>query len=115
MAWQTQILDEIEELDTREVPHGLYGIREAHAIAGRLPTLAYLFTAPGATNLCQTVGVQKGRPRDRFADYISFNASSEERVTLQILDFATTKIRKFGDVYRLDEHGKKPAPNPIGI
>jgi hypothetical protein len=112
MAWQTQILDEIEELDKRELPHGVYGIREAHAIAGRLPTLAYLFTAPGTTNFCQTVDVQKGRPRDRFADYISINASGEERVTLQILDFATTKVRQFGDVYRLDEHDKKPATEP---
>ena len=109
--WQILILDALEALDRREEPHGLYGIRQAHSSKGRLPKLAHLFSSPGKTDILRCNGLRGIQTRFGASD-IWFTTGSGECVVLQVLDYATTKVRHYGSAYRLDEHHSKEASEP---
>src|SRR6266446_6140063 len=99
--WPTSMLDALEALDGQEKPHGLYGIRQAHSQKGRLPTLAHLLSSFGKASKFRPAGVRG--IRNRFgSDAIGFCTEAGECVALQVLDYATTKVRHYGSVYRLD-------------
>lgn len=106
-TWPFRLLDQLELLDTQESPHGLYGIRRAYAPEGPLPTAAHVLGSPRMVGLLQWCRFS-GRSPKPGSEVISFTAGSEE-VSLQILDYATTKVRHFGSAFRLD---KRPARQP---
>ena len=110
-CWQILILNALEVLDRAEAPHGLYGMRQAHSIKGRLPKLAHLLSSPGKTNILRCSGLQG--IQSRFgSDDVRFSAEGGECVSLQVLDCATTKVRHYGSVYRLDEQRTKEPKEP---
>jgi hypothetical protein len=110
MQWQKHILDALESLDRSEGPHGLYGIRQAHAVNGRIPKLAHLLSS-GETSIFKANELRSIQSRFR-TDHLSFFSRYEnEHVVLTARDFATTKVRKFGSEYRVDDHQRKSATN----
>jgi hypothetical protein len=109
-SWPTHLLDQLELLDTKEAPHGLYGIRRAYVPEGRLPSAAHVLGAPGKADLLRKCGFS-GRSSDQWSDTLSFSTGAE-RVSLQILDYATTKIRHFGSAFRLDKRHTKQSTEP---
>lgn len=106
-TWPIRFLDQLELVDTQEAPHGLYGIRQAYAPEGRLPSTAHVLGAPRMVGLLQKCGFSGGYTKPG-SDELSFTVDGEE-VSLQILDYATTKVRHFGSAFRLDKHpGRQP-------
>jgi hypothetical protein len=110
-CWQNRLLDSLEALDLQERPHGLYGLRQAYAVQGRLPTLAHLFGSKGKTNVLRRSGLEGIQSRFGSHD-LWFNAEDGEGIILRVLDWATTKVRHYGSAYRLDEHHGKPPRTP---
>jgi hypothetical protein len=108
--WQKVVLDGLEALDGLESPHGLYGLCEAHSVEGRRPSLAHLLVASGKTSVLRQAGFQD--LHSRFgSEKLRFRTEDGDGVALQVLDYATTKVRHYGSAYRLDtHHGKVPAP-----
>ena len=108
LCWQKPLLDGLEALDRQEGPHGVYGIRQAYSAKERLPSLAHLFSSSGQTNVLRPIGLQG--IQSRFgSDDLRFSAEGGECVSLQVLDWATTKVRHYGSTYRMDgHHGKEP-------
>jgi hypothetical protein len=106
MSWQKQILDALESLDRAEGPHGLYGIRQAHAVNGRLPKFAHLLSA-GKTSIFKSNDFQFTQSRFRSDDLWFYTGN--EHVVLTVRDFATTKVRQFGSEFRVDDHERKSA------
>jgi hypothetical protein len=106
--WQIAILDALEALDRKEEPHGLYGVRQAYSTGGRLPKLAHLLSSPGRTDILRCNGFRS--TQSRFASHdIWFSTEDGDNIVLQLLDYATTKVRHYGSSYRVDErHTKKP-------
>src|ERR1051326_5821863 len=109
-SWPTQILDQLERIDAREAPHGLYGFRNAYASEGRLPTAAHVLGSPRMADLLGKCSFAK-RSFYQSSETLIF-AAGVERVSLQILDFATTKVRHFGSVFRLDKRHTKRSNEP---
>ncbi len=109
-GWQKVVLDGLEALDGQESPHGLYGLREAYSVEGRRPSLAHLLGASGKTSVLRHAGFQD--LHSRFgSEKLRFRTEDGDGVALQVLDYATTKVRQYGSAYRLDtHHGKLPTP-----
>src|SRR6266487_5887449 len=106
-TWPMRLLDQLELVDTQEGPHGLYGIRRAYAPEGPLPSAAHVLASSSKVGLLAKCGLS-GRSPGHGSDAISFT-SGVERVSLQVLDYATTKVRHFGSAFRLDKrHVKQP-------
>ena len=105
------LLDCLESLDRQESPHGIYGIRQAYSTNGRLPTLAHLFSSAGSTNILRPCGL-KGNQSRYDSDDLRFGLETGECISLQVLDYATTKVRLFGSTYRLDDHQAKKSEQP---
>jgi hypothetical protein len=106
-SWPIRLLDQLELVDAQEAPHGLYGIRRAYAPEGPLPSAAHVLGSPRMAGLLQKCRFS-GRSPKPGSDVLSFTAGSES-VSLQILDYATTKVRHFGSAFRLDKHpGRQP-------
>jgi hypothetical protein len=103
-------MNQLLDLDARESPHGLYGIREAHKYPEkrRLPTFAEVISNKDEEQdfVCRLgYGSMGGDPR---SNQLGFDAGAEGKVHLQILQHASTKVRHFGTGYQLDRHhGKK--------
>ena len=110
-CWQILILDALEALDQQEEPHGLYGIRQAHSSKGRLPKLAHLLSSPGKADILRCNGLRGTQSRFGSSD-LRFSTGSGECVVLEVLDYATTKVRHYGSAYRLDEYHTKPTTEP---
>ena len=111
LCWQQALLDGLEALDHRESPHGIYGMRQAHSAKGRLPSLAHLLSSSSQTNVLRPSGLLG--IQSRFgSDDLRFSAEGGEYVSLQVLDWATTKVRHYGSTYRLDEHYGKKSRTP---
>ena len=107
-CWQVVILDALAALDEKEGPHGLYGIRKAHSTGKRLPKIAHLLSSPGSTDILRCNGFCAVQSR-LDSGHLRFTTRTGERVVLQVLDHATTKVRHYGSSYRVDEgHTKKP-------
>jgi hypothetical protein len=115
-SWPARFLDYLEIVDTQEAPHGLYGMLRAYAPEGRLPTLAEVLAAPGKIDLLKKCGFSNPsahrRYRSPFSDrrkeVLGFSVGAE-RVSLDILNYATTKVRHYGSAFRLDKrHLKQP-------
>jgi hypothetical protein len=104
MSWQKQILDALEDLDRAEGPHGLYGMRQAHAKNGRLPKFAHLLST-GKTGILKPNDFQSIQSRFRSDDLWFYTGN--EHVVLTVRDFATTKVRQFGSEFRVDDHEQK--------
>jgi hypothetical protein len=109
-TWPTRLLDQLEVVDTREAPHGLYGIRRAYAPEGPLPSAAHVLGSPKKVGLPAKCGFSAGFNKPR-SDTFSFTAGSEA-VSLQVLDYATTKIRHYGSAFRLDKRHVKESREP---
>jgi hypothetical protein len=109
-TWPTRLLDQLELVDTQEAPHGLYGIRRAYAPEGKLPSAAHVLAAPGKVGLLTKCGFSGPFSRPG-SDLLSFT-SGGETVSLQILDYATTKVRHYGSAFRLDKHHTKHPREP---
>jgi hypothetical protein len=102
-----RLLDQLELVDTQEAPHGLYGIRRAYAPEGKLPSAAHVLAAPGKVGLVTKCGFSGPFSRPG-SETLSFTSGGEP-VSLQILDYATTKVRHYGSAFRLDKrHTKHP-------
>lgn len=43
------------------------------------------------------------------ANVLRFNTGAGECVVLEVLDYATTKVRRYGSAYRVDDHHTKQA------
>jgi hypothetical protein len=107
--WRIVILDALDALDRREAPHGLYGMRQAHSLNGRLPSLAHLLSARGNTDILRRNGYRTTvAPVDHR--HLSFRTVEGERVSLGVIDYATIKVRKYGSSYRVDEGYTKKKP-----
>ena len=111
LCWQKALLDGLEALDRQESPHGVYVMRQAHSSKGRLPSLAHLLSSSGQTNVLRPCGLQGIQSRFGSND-LRFSAEGGECVSLQVLDWATTKVRHYGSTYRLDEHHGKKSKTP---
>jgi hypothetical protein len=109
--WPIQILDALEALDREEVPHGLYGLRQAYASKRRIPTLAHLFSSTGKASILARNGFEGIQTRSTSAD-IYFSTGGGESVGLHVLEYATTKVRHYGSTYRLDKHYAKKSKDP---
>jgi len=109
--WQIVILDALEALDQKEEQHGLYGIRRAHSSSGRLPKLAHLLSSPGKTDILRCNGFRAIQSRFASGD-LWFSTKTGECVVIQVLDYATTKVRHYGSTYRVDEHHTKKVKEP---
>ena len=106
-TWPMRLLDQLELVDAQEAPHGLYGIRRAYAPEGKLPSAAHVLASPGKVGLLTKCGFS-GRSTSPDSHILSFT-SGGETVSLQILDYATTKVRQYGSAFRLDKrHVKQP-------
>jgi hypothetical protein len=109
-SWPTQLLDLLERVDAEEAPHGLYGIRRAYTPEGPLPSAAHVLGGPSMVNLFRRCGFSGGTS-GRHSQVVSFTTGGET-VWLQILDYATTKVRHFGSAFRLDKHHTKQSSEP---
>jgi len=111
-SWQTLLLDALDALDLEEAPHGLYGILQAHAANGKLPTLAYLLASPtGKLAVLRRAGLRSYHRR-LHSDDLGFAVEGVGEVALRVLDYATTKVRHYGSAYRLDTHHAKETRAP---
>jgi hypothetical protein len=108
--WPITLLDHLELVDTQEAPHGLYGMCRAYAPEGRLPTAAHVLSAPGKVGLLKKCGFS-GSTTGQRSDVLEFTAEGES-VSLQILDYATTKVRHYGSVFRIDKRHVKQQRDP---
>ncbi|HUR46627.1 MAG TPA: hypothetical protein VMZ27_12180 [Candidatus Saccharimonadales bacterium] len=109
--WQNVIIDALQVLDQKEVQHGLYGIRQAHSAGRRLPKLAHLLSSPGRTDISHSNGFQVSQSRFG-SDDIRFTTTDGESVVLEVLDYATTKVRHYGSSYRADARYGKDVVEP---
>jgi hypothetical protein len=109
--WPTRLLDQLELVDIQEAPHGLYGMRRAYVPEGRLPSAAHVLGAPGMVDLVSQCGFS-GRSSDPRKDVLSFTVGVE-RISLQILDYATTKVRHYGSAFRVDKRHIKQPREPV--
>lgn len=114
--WTDHFLDKLLELDAAEAPHGLYGIRQAYFGGGRLPTLAEVLSSPKRADFLGRCGFQRGPSWGCDRSVLRFSPAEGFDVRLRAIDFASTKIRQYGNTYRLDKaHGKPAAEKSAGI
>lgn len=114
--WQDDFLDEIRKVDYAQVPHGLYGMREALADEFRtkgargLPSIAKLLGSKDPrTGIAQRLGWSYSAVS---GNVISFSPPRGTWVAMEVESHASTKVRHYGDSYVLDKvHGKKPEEN----
>ena len=112
VPWSTRLLDALLVLDEAEAPHGLYGVRQAHVLAsGRLPTLAQVLLSDRRANFVEPLGLKDHGSQARD-NRLSLLIGQSERVELQVLDHASTKVRAFGSAHRLDTHHGKAETEP---
>jgi hypothetical protein len=109
-TWPMQLLEELEILDVKEVPHGLYGIRRAYVPEGQLPTMAHVLASPRKVGFLRKCGFSGGST-DQRSDTLYFTSGIDE-VSLQVLDYATTKVRHYGSAFRLDKRHVKQSREP---
>jgi hypothetical protein len=110
--WSDSLVDELKRIDAEQAPHGLYGLRDSRRASDRLPKLLHILEAP-PIRLFRRLGVAQhtGRPS---ADYMSFGVAGGNTVLVDLVDYADTKVRQFGDSFRLDKHtsiGGRPLPD----
>lgn len=109
-TWPARLLDQLENVDRKEAQHGLYGIRHAYAPEGILPSAAHVLSAPDKAGLLKKCGFGGGTTRPGN-DLLTFTAG-REAVSLQVLDYATTKVRHYGSAFRIDKRHGKPSREP---
>lgn len=110
--WAEAIVQELRQVDREEAPHGLYGLRQSRQVGARLPNLAHLLVAP-PIRLLKRAGVSQ-RSDSISAEYFSFGAEGPRNVLVDIETHADTKVREFGDTFRLDKRSRptgRPAPD----
>lgn len=97
LLWPEALIEEIKLFDEHEAPHGLYGVQAAYASNENWPTFAHVFASRNP-NVFRT-----------FASRWTVSAQDTVRLEIhdaftyiRIVDFASTKIRKFGSTYRRD-------------
>jgi hypothetical protein len=100
------------ELDAMTAPSGLYGIQSRFATSGRLPTLAEIFCSQNKSNLFRRAGFGlKGTHFDQQGSTalgvrsgrVMLSLDNRLCADLQVVDFASTKVRCFGSEYHLDK------------
>jgi len=111
-SWQIRFVDGLEALDREEAPHGLYGVRQARSDGSRLPGLAHCLSASGRTGFLRRNGF-RGSQSPFGLGRLNFTTEAGKQVVLEVLDYATTKVRHYGSAYRLDEHHGKPPKQPL--
>ena len=106
MAWQDRFLDGLVALDIEESPHGLYGIREAYATDAKpLPSLEHILWSPHGADFVRRHGFSEPpQTRIRRSHLI---LERDQIVSVNILNLASTKVRRFGSTYLLDKSTKK--------
>lgn len=102
--WAGRLVFELRQVDRDEAPHGLYGLRENRRQGDRLPKLPFILAAP-PIRLLRRIGVTQhvGEPA---ADSLGFGVEGPRNVLLEFFSYADTKVRRFGDTYRLDKQGE---------
>ena len=109
--WARALVQELRKIDAEEKPHGLYGLRGSRRVGPRLPKLASLLVAP-PIGLLKRIGVAPGGGLN--SQTFSFTVAGPRDVLIDIETHADTKVRAFGDTFRLDRHTSppnRPAPD----
>jgi hypothetical protein len=112
MHWATSIVSKLREIDREESPHGLYGLRHARKTGERLPKLSSILIGP-SIRIVQRIGGAL-HPGSRFSDSVSFGIKEPRTINIRFSSYADTKVRKFGNEYRLDSKTKvahEPVPD----
>jgi len=111
--WQQQLLEQIQAIDIEQASHGLYGLSEVKADPGQpfTPVSRVLSRDDPALNPALRLHwrlLGKGGWKENA--YREWLLPSGEKVLVSYTDFASTKIRHYGNGYQLDRvHGKKEA------
>ncbi|QYY36441.1 hypothetical protein [Ruficoccus sp. ZRK36] len=107
MNWPATLFSGLRKLDKQEAPHGLYGLRKKHSWPNRLIPLYQLY---GGKIPEADLGKQCGwEVHWKTTDRIIFRLESDEYLDLHLHTQASTKVRCFGDTFRLDkQHDKEP-------
>lgn len=103
--WPHLIVTALRDLDKKEAPHGLYGIREAYKTGEGLPTLAEVLGSRKKTGFFHKLGFS-AISKQRHGR-VSFTLGSKTYINLQIIDYASTKVRQFGSKYLMDHSSSK--------
>lgn len=102
MNWQEQLLDFLVTLDQKESPHGLYGLRHAYSKTGHpLPSWEHVLWSPAATDFVRRCGFGPTVGQKINRGVLTFEATGP--ITIEVFNLASTKVRNFGSVYRLDK------------
>lgn len=109
--WAQALVQELRKIDGEEKPHGLYGLRDSRRVGPRLPKLASVLIA-SPIGLLKRIGVAPGGGLSSHV--FSFGVAGPRNVLINIETHADTKVRAFGDTFRLDRHTSppnRPAPD----
>jgi hypothetical protein len=111
--WAQALVQELRQVDREEAPHGLYGLRKSRQADARLPNLAHIFVAPPIGLLKRLgAGLQGGQRGNGVSmDGFRFCMEGPRCVSIGIETYADTKVREFGDSFRLDKRSL-PADRP---